>query len=156
MAASEVTDGLTKAVSSGKYDLIVANYANPDMVGHTGDLSAAIRAVETIDTCLGRLWHAVEESGGVILLTADHGNIEMMIDPETGEHHTAHTTLDVPAAILNAGVLAEPVRLKPGCLADIAPTVLALMGLEQPREMTGRVLIERGSQVEGPDAEQVA
>ena len=156
MAALEVTDRLTEAIGSGKYDLIVANYANPDMVGHTGDLSAAIEAVETIDACLGRLWHAAKESGGVILLTADHGNIEMMIDPETGERHTAHTTLDVPAAILNAGVLGEAVRLKPGRLADIAPTILAIMGLEQPHEMTGTVLIERGAQVQVTDAERVA
>jgi 2,3-bisphosphoglycerate-independent phosphoglycerate mutase len=143
MSAVEVTDKLVAAIETGGYDLIVVNYANPDMVGHTGDTSAAIQAVETIDACLGRAWTAVEAKGGVMLQTADHGNVEMMVDPETGAPHTAHTTLDVPTILINAKVLGRPVALKPGGrLADIAPTILALMGLEQPSAMTGVSLLD--------------
>ena len=101
MSALEVTDKLEAAIGSGKYDLIVVNYANPDMVGHTGFLPAAEKAVTTIDQCLGRLRAAVEKAGGVLLITADHGNVEMMRDPETGEPHTAHTTFDVPIIVVN-------------------------------------------------------
>jgi 2,3-bisphosphoglycerate-independent phosphoglycerate mutase len=143
MSAVEVTDKLLAAIGGGAYDLIVVNYANPDMVGHTGDTAAAIRAVETIDACLGRIWTAVESQGGVILQTADHGNVEMMVDPVTGAPHTAHTTLDVPTVLINAKVLGRPVSLKSGGrLADIAPTILALMGLEQPAAMTGVSLLD--------------
>jgi 2,3-bisphosphoglycerate-independent phosphoglycerate mutase len=141
MSAYQVTDRLEEAISSGKYDLIVANYANPDMVGHTGILRAAIKAVDTIDQCLGRLRVAIEKAGGVMLLTADHGNVEMMKDPATGEPHTAHTTLDVPILALGAP---KGARLENGRLADVAPTLLALMGIEKPALMTGHSLLKKG------------
>lgn len=142
MSAIMVADKLVDAIGSGKYDLIVVNFANPDMVGHTGITSAAISAVETIDGCLGRARDAIEKAGGVMLITADHGNVELMVDPITGEPHTAHTTLDVPAILINAKVLGASLRLKPGRLADIAPTILAIMGLEKPSAMTGVSLLD--------------
>lgn len=139
MSAVEVTDKLVAAIDSGVYDLIVVNYANTDMVGHTGDIGAAIKAVETVDTCLGRLQDAVVRAGGVMLVTADHGNAEMMVDPATGQAHTAHTMNRVPVVLVGA----EDVRaIKSGRLADLAPTLLVLMGIEQPREMTGVSLID--------------
>ena len=141
MSAYQVTDKLVEAIGSGKYDLIVANYANPDMVGHTGIMSAAIKAVDTIDECLGRLRSAIESSGGVMLLTADHGNIELMKDPVTGEPHTAHTTFDVPIVAINAP---KGSTLENGRLADVAPTMLALMDIKQPAPMTGHSLIRKG------------
>jgi 2,3-bisphosphoglycerate-independent phosphoglycerate mutase len=140
MSAVEVTDKLEAAILSGQYDLIVVNYANPDMVGHTGILTAAEEAVETIDACLGRLRAAVEKAGGVLLITADHGNVEMMRDPETGEPHTAHTTFDVPIIVAN---YKEKIALAHGRLADVAPTLLDLMGLKKPEIMSGHSLIER-------------
>jgi 2,3-bisphosphoglycerate-independent phosphoglycerate mutase len=142
MSAIAVTDKLEEAILSGKYDLIVCNYANPDMVGHTGVMCAAIQAVDTIDACLGRLRDAIEKAGGVMLVTADHGNIEMMKDPHTHEPYTAHTTLDVPVIALGAPV---GVTLQNGRLADVAPTILDLMGLQQPDVMTGHSLIVRGA-----------
>ena len=141
MSAYQVTDKLVEAIGSGKYDLIVANYANPDMVGHTGIMPAAIKAVDTIDECLGRLRSAIESAGGVLVLTADHGNIEMMKDPETGEPHTAHTTLDVPIVLLGGP---RGASLDNGRLCDVAPTVLALMGIEKPKVMTGHSLLKKG------------
>jgi 2,3-bisphosphoglycerate-independent phosphoglycerate mutase len=138
MSAYQVTDKLEEAILSGKYDLIVCNYANPDMVGHTGILSAAIKAVDTIDECLGRLRAALEKTGGAMLLTADHGNIEMMEDPHTHEPYTAHTTLDVPILVFGAP---QGSRLENGRLADVAPTVLDMMGLAQPALMTGHSLL---------------
>jgi 2,3-bisphosphoglycerate-independent phosphoglycerate mutase len=140
MSAVEVTDKLEAAIFSGKYDLVVANYANPDMVGHTGILNAAEEAVHTIDACLGRLRAAVEKMGGVLVITADHGNVEMMRDPETGEPHTAHTTFDVPIIVVNDK---EKISVAKGRLADVAPTLLDLMGLKKPEVMSGRSLIER-------------
>jgi 2,3-bisphosphoglycerate-independent phosphoglycerate mutase len=140
MSALEVADKLDAAIASGKYDLIVVNFANPDMVGHTGFLPAAEKAVVTIDHCLGRLRGAVEKAGGVLLITADHGNVEMMRDPQTGEPHTAHTTFDVPIIVVNGP---RNLKLVPGRLADVAPTLLDLMGLRKPREMTGHSLVER-------------
>ncbi len=137
MSAFEVTDRLETAIASGKYDLIVVNYANPDMVGHTGDLGAAEEAVRVIDTCLGRLRTAVEKAGGILLVTADHGNAEMMRDPETGEPYTAHTTFDVPIIVVNAK---RPLKLTAGRLADVAPTLLELMGIDKPIEMAGHSL----------------
>jgi 2,3-bisphosphoglycerate-independent phosphoglycerate mutase len=137
MSAPTVTDRLEVAILSGKYDLIVCNFANPDMVGHTGVMHAAIEAVHTIDNSLGRLRTVIEKVGGVMLVTADHGNIEMMKDPETGEPYTAHTTLDVPIIAVNAR---NTRGLKNGRLADVAPTMLALMGLPQPASMTGHSL----------------
>jgi 2,3-bisphosphoglycerate-independent phosphoglycerate mutase len=141
MSAYQVTDKLEEAIASGKYDLIVANYANPDMVGHTGIMPAAIQAVDAIDACLGRLRTAIEKAHGVMLLTADHGNVELMKDPVTGEPHTAHTIFDVPIIAVNA---AKGTQLENGRLADVAPTMLALMGLDQPGPMTGHSLLKKG------------
>src|SRR5882724_3354631 len=139
MSAREVTAELEAAIGSGKYDFIAVNFANPDMVGHTGMMDAAVQAVAVIDECLGRLRSAVEKAGGVLLITADHGNIEMMKDPLTHEPHTAHTTFDVPLIAVNAGY---KLKLANGRLADVAPTLLALMGLAKPAAMTGHSLIE--------------
>ncbi|HLY04431.1 MAG TPA: 2,3-bisphosphoglycerate-independent phosphoglycerate mutase [Rhizomicrobium sp.] len=139
MSAFEVTEKLETAILSGKYNFIVVNYANPDMVGHTGMFAAAEEAVRTIDICLGRLRAVVEKAGGVLLITADHGNVEMMRDPETGEPHTAHTTFDVPIIVVGAGSL----RISNGRLADVAPTLLDLLGIEKPHEMAGHSLIVR-------------
>ena len=137
MSAPEVTDRLVEAIDSGKYDLIVVNYANGDMVGHTGNVAAAIKAVEAVDACIGRLAEAIERQGGVMLITADHA--EMMFDPQSGQAHTAHTLNRVPALLVNGPP--EVGALNDGRLADIAPTMLALMGLPQPAEMTGRSLL---------------
>jgi 2,3-bisphosphoglycerate-independent phosphoglycerate mutase len=137
MSAAEVTEHFVAAIRHG-YDLIVVNYANPDMVGHTGDLQAAIAACEAVDAGLGRVVETLEETGGALLVIADHGNCETMVDPETGGPHTAHTTNLVPA-ILYGGP--EGARLRDGRLADVAPTLLQLMGLEKPAEMTGESLI---------------
>jgi 2,3-bisphosphoglycerate-independent phosphoglycerate mutase len=139
MSAYEVTDKLVAAIDSGKFDFIVVNYANTDMVGHTGNLDAAIKAVEAVDRCLGRLRDAVARAGGALLVTADHGNAEMMEDPQTHEPHTAHTLNRVPVVLINAP--AETAGLRDGQLADIAPTLLALLQLPQPKEMTGRSLM---------------
>ena len=142
MSAYQVTEKLEEAILSGKYDLIVCNYANPDMVGHTGVMQAAIKAVDTIDECLGRLRIALEKAGGLMLLTADHGNIEMMLDPQSGEPYTAHTTLDVPVIAFGAPAGAQ---LKNGRLADVAPTILDMMGLKQPALMRGHSLLVRNA-----------
>lgn len=142
MSAREVTDRVEEAIGYGSYDVIILNYANPDMVGHTGDLAAAIRAVETVDGCLGRVVEAVRRAGGTLLVTADHGNCEKMVDEETGKPHTAHTSNPVP--FLLVGERAAGLRLRTGgSLQDIAPTLLELMGIEQSPEMTGRSLIEK-------------
>jgi 2,3-bisphosphoglycerate-independent phosphoglycerate mutase len=143
MSAYEVTDKLVAAIESDKFDFIVVNYANTDMVGHTGDLAAATRAVEAVDACLGRLAAAVTRAGGALLITADHGNAEMMVDPVTGQPHTAHTTNPVPAMLVNGGGPGRnaQVRLRDGKLADVAPTLLELLGLVAPPEMTGHSLI---------------
>ncbi|TDR87258.1 2,3-bisphosphoglycerate-independent phosphoglycerate mutase [Enterovirga rhinocerotis] len=138
MSAPELAGKAAEAIRSKRFDLIVLNFANPDMVGHTGSLEAAIRAVETADAGLGLIWEAVKAEGGALLVTADHGNSELMRDPATGGPHTAHTTNPVPVVL--AGV--PGVRLHDGRLADIAPTLLALMGIAQPAEMTGRPLAE--------------
>ncbi|HEU0095967.1 MAG TPA: alkaline phosphatase family protein, partial [Rhizomicrobium sp.] len=142
MSAYQVTDKLEEAILSGKYDLIVCNYANPDMVGHTGVMSAAVKAVDTIDECLGRLIAALTKVNGVMLLTADHGNIEMMKDPHTHEPYTAHTTLDVPVIAFGAPA---GTALQNGRLADVAPTMLGLMGLTQPAVMTGHSLLVKNA-----------
>jgi 2,3-bisphosphoglycerate-independent phosphoglycerate mutase len=138
MSAPELTDKAVAAIGSSKYDLIVLNYANPDMVGHTGSLPAAIKAVETVDTGLGRIADAIAKAGGALLVTADHGNCEMMRDPVTGGPHTSHTTGPVPILAFGAG---DKAKLRDGRLADIAPTLLELMGLPQPKEMTGGSLL---------------
>ncbi len=138
MSAAEVTEHFVKAIEDG-YDLIVTNYANPDMVGHTGDLGAAIKACEAVDEGLGQVLSALKAAGGAMIVTADHGNCETMIDPETGGPHTAHTLNPVPVALVGGPAGAS---LHDGRLADLAPTILDLMGLELPPEMTGRSLIE--------------
>lgn len=138
MSAIEVTDKVVKAINSDKYNCIILNYANPDMVGHTGSLEATIKAIETIDGCVERVVKAMEEKQGVILMTADHGNAEQMIDYKTGEPHTAHTTNPVPLVLIGM----QGVKLKEGKLADLAPTMLNIIGLEKPDEMTGENLIE--------------
>jgi 2,3-bisphosphoglycerate-independent phosphoglycerate mutase len=143
MSAPEVTDKLVEAIGSGKYDLIVVNYANSDMVGHTGDLGAAIKAIEAVDACLGRLMEAVKQAGGVLLVTADHGNAEQMFDEKTHQKHTQHTLNRVPALLFNAP--AEVRSLSDGKLADVAPTMLALMGVPQPAEMTGHSLLSEAA-----------
>jgi 2,3-bisphosphoglycerate-independent phosphoglycerate mutase len=138
MSAPELTDKAVEAINSGKYDMIILNFANPDMVGHTGSLPAAIKAVETVDASLGRIADAIRKAGGALLVTADHGNCEMMRDPDTGGPHTAHTTNPVPVVLFgarNRGLVAE------GRLADIAPTLLELMELPKPKEMTGHSLL---------------
>lgn len=137
MSSVEVTDRFVEAIEAG-YDLIVTNYANPDMVGHTGDLDAAMAACEAVDRGLARVVDALEKAGGAMILTADHGNCETMVDPETGGPHTAHTTNLVPVAVVGAP---EGATLVDGRLADLAPTLLELMGLEAPDEMTGQSLI---------------
>ena len=139
MSAPELTDKAVIAIDSGQFDLIVLNYANPDMVGHTGSLPAAIKAVETVDAELGRIAEAVEKQGGALLVTADHGNCELMRDPETGGPHTAHTTNPVPVMLMGSDAKA----IADGRLADIAPTLLELMELPQPAEMTGQSLIRK-------------
>jgi 2,3-bisphosphoglycerate-independent phosphoglycerate mutase len=137
MSAAELTAKAVEAIGSGKYDLIVLNFANPDMVGHTGKLSAAIKAVETVDTGLGKISEAIQKSGGALLVTADHGNCELMKDPVTGGPHTAHTTNPVPLLLQGGG----DVKLAEGRLADLAPTLLDLMQLPKPAEMTGVSLL---------------
>lgn len=137
MSAPEVADKVVESIQSGKYDLIVVNFANPDMVGHTGNLAAAVKAVETVDTALGRLVEAIRRAGGAMLVTADHGNCELMRDAKSGAPHTAHTTTPVPVVLVDRTAPA----LLDGRLSDIAPTLLELMGLPQPAEMTGVSLL---------------
>ena len=139
MSAPEVTDRVVEAIGSGRFDIVVLNYANTDMVGHTGHIDAAIKAVETVDRCLGRLDDAVEAAGGTLVITADHGNAEMMRDPKTGEPHTAHTLNPVPFIIVNPP--RAIVRVDSGRLADVAPTLLDILGLPKPAAMTGHSLI---------------
>jgi 2,3-bisphosphoglycerate-independent phosphoglycerate mutase len=139
MSAFQVTDKICRAVDEGETDVFIINFANADMVGHTGNLPAAIKAVEAIDTCLGWVIGSFERVGGAAIITADHGNCEQMIDPETGGPHTAHTSNPVPFILCDAdftGTLREG-----GALEDIAPTMLELLGLEQPKDMTGRSLL---------------
>jgi 2,3-bisphosphoglycerate-independent phosphoglycerate mutase len=133
-----VTDRLVEAIRTQRYDVIICNLANPDMVGHTGDLGAAVRAAEAIDIALGRIVAALREVDAEMLLTADHGNLEMMRDVATGQAHTAHTTGPVPLVYFG-----RRARLLPdGALKDVAPTLLALLGLPQPVQMKGRNLVE--------------
>lgn len=137
MSSVQVTEKFVKAIEA-RYDFIVVNYANPDMVGHTGDLTAAVAACEAVDAGLGRVLDALEKTGGAMIVTADHGNCEMMIDPETGGPHTAHTLNPVPVVVVGGPAGAG---VRSGRLADLAPTLLALMGLDQPNEMTGESLL---------------
>ncbi|WP_163557848.1 2,3-bisphosphoglycerate-independent phosphoglycerate mutase [Halomonas sp. NO4] len=142
MSAVEVTDRLVEAIDAGTFDLVVCNYANGDMVGHTGDFDAAVTAIETVDACVARVVEAIERAGGACLVTADHGNAEQMVHPETGAPQTAHTTFAVPLIYVGP----QPLRLLDGGrLCDIAPTLLSLMAQPVPEEMTGRVLVEPAS-----------
>ncbi len=144
MSAPEVAAEAVKRVKSGTYDLIVLNFANADMVGHTGDFDAAVKAVQTVDRAAGRVVDSVVEAGGVALVLADHGNAEQMIDLETGQPHTAHTCSPVPFVIVADKLAGRPASLPPGILADVAPTVLDIMGLEKPPAMTGTSLLAAG------------
>jgi 2,3-bisphosphoglycerate-independent phosphoglycerate mutase len=140
MSAFELTDDLAENIESQKYDLIICNFANTDMVGHSGKLDATIKAVEAVDTCLGIIYQAILSIDGEMLITADHGNAEQMVNPKTGEVHTAHTNNPVPLIFVSgrAATIAKP---EEGALSDIAPTLLLMMGVEQPDEMTGSSLI---------------
>lgn len=139
MSAYEVCDRLVEAIRSGKYDVVIINFANPDMVGHTGVLEAAKKAVEAVDECVGKAVEAVKEVDGALFICADHGNAEQLIDYETGEPFTAHTTNQVPFILVNYD---ENYTLREnGCLADIVPTLIEIMGKEQPAEMTGKSLL---------------
>jgi 2,3-bisphosphoglycerate-independent phosphoglycerate mutase len=138
MSADGVTDALCRSIEGGSYDFTLCNYANCDMVGHTGVLPAVIRAVETVDGCLARVVAAAERAGACLLVTADHGNCELMIDPLGGGPHTAHTTNPVPLVVVDPGG-ARPLR-DGGALCDVGPTILSMLGLDQPAEMTGRDL----------------
>jgi 2,3-bisphosphoglycerate-independent phosphoglycerate mutase len=137
MSARGITEALCRTIEGGRHDFILCNYANADMVGHTGVLPAVIKAVETVDRCLERVLVSADKAGGSVLITADHGNCEMMIDPVTGGVHTAHTTNPVPFVAIAAG--AQKLRAG-GSLRDVAPTVLHLLGIEPPAEMTGKDL----------------
>ncbi len=139
MSAGGVADAVVKAVEDGTFDVLVVNFANADMVGHSGRIEPTIHAIETVDSCLGRIYTAVRQRGGALLITADHGNAEMMIDPETGGPHTAHTTNPVPFILVGEDATRYVLR-KDGALQDISPTVLGILGIEQPREMTGHDL----------------
>ncbi len=140
MSAPEVADGVVKRIESGEYDVIVLNFANCDMVGHTGIFDAAVKAVETVDTCLGKTVDAIIKMGGTALITADHGNADQMVDYDTNDVFTAHTTNVVPLVMIGGP---DGAKLKVGRLADLAPTMLDLMGLEKPEEMTGESLLVR-------------
>jgi len=138
MSSKEVTRQLVDAIDSGRFDFIVVNYANTDMVGHTGIMGAAVKAVEAVDSAIGRVWQAVENAGGVMMITADHGNAELMVDSNTGKVCTSHTTNPVPCVVLGV----EPaMMLRAGRLCDIAPTLLSVMGIAQPEAMTGHNLL---------------
>ncbi|WP_242346435.1 2,3-bisphosphoglycerate-independent phosphoglycerate mutase [Anaeromyxobacter terrae] len=142
MSAREVTDKLVAALGTGKYGFALVNYANPDMVGHTGILDAAVKAVKVVDECLGRLWQAAKAQRMAMIVTADHGNCELMTDPQTGEPHTAHTLNPVPFILADPDFRGAKLRAK-GVLADVAPTALQVMGLPQPKEMKGLGLLLR-------------
>ncbi len=141
MSAYEVTEGVEEALESGKYDTIILNFANPDMVGHTGDFEAVKKAILVVDECLGRVAKKVEEIDGTMLVTADHGNAELMEDPETGVPFTAHTTNKVPLILVSNSL--KDAKIKPGKLADLAPTMLDILGVAKPEEMTGESLLEK-------------
>ena len=140
MSAEAVKDGVIDAINSNKFDLIVINFANPDMVGHTGIMDAAIKACETVDECVGEIAEKVKEKDGIMFITADHGNAEKMFDETTGQPFTAHTTNLVPFIMVANDV--KNVKLSDGSLCDIAPTILQVMELKQPKEMTGKSLIK--------------
>ena len=140
MSAYEVADKAAELIRSGEYDMMILNFANPDMVGHTGVMEAAVKAVEAVDTCVGKVVEAIKEVGGEVIITADHGNAEMMVDPATESPFTAHTTNVVPCILVSERYQNAQLR-EGGILADLAPTLLDLMGVEQPAEMTGKSLL---------------
>jgi 2,3-bisphosphoglycerate-independent phosphoglycerate mutase len=142
MSAYGVCDAVVDRINSNQYDLIVVNFANGDMVGHTGVLPAAIKAVEHVDVCCGRIMDALARQGGSAIVTADHGNCEQMIDPQTGGPHTAHTTYDVELIVADDRFKGKKLR-EGGRLADVAPTLIQMMELKKPGEMDGRSLLER-------------
>jgi 2,3-bisphosphoglycerate-independent phosphoglycerate mutase len=136
MSAAGIADAVVKATEEGTFDVMIVNFANADMVGHSGKIEPTIKAVETVDGCLARIESAVRAKGGAMLITADHGNAEMMTDPATGGPHTAHTTNPVPFIVVSEN--AKQYTLKPnGSLRDISPTMLGMMGIDEPKEMTG-------------------
>jgi 2,3-bisphosphoglycerate-independent phosphoglycerate mutase len=139
MSASGIADAVVKAVEDGTFDVIIVNFANADMVGHSGKIEATVKAVETVDSCLGRIEPAVRAKGGAMLITADHGNAEMLIDPVTGGPHTAHTTNPVPFIVVSHNSKKFTLR-QDGSLRDISPTILGMLGIEEPKEMTGEDL----------------
>jgi 2,3-bisphosphoglycerate-independent phosphoglycerate mutase len=140
MSAKGVTEAILKRIATRVDDFIVLNYANPDMVGHTGSLPAAVKACQVVDACVGKVYEAILTAGGCGIITADHGNFEQMIDPETGGPHTSHTTFSVPLYVFGKPFAGK--KLRPGRLADVLPTALTMMGLAVPAEMTGTSLIE--------------
>ena len=142
MSAPEVTEKLLEAIEADKFDLIVVNYANTDMVGHTGDIKAAIKAVETVDNCLGKVVAATLKKGGAVVVTADHGNAEQMFDDETKQAHTAHTINLVPLIIASENLRGKKIAIPEGVLGDVAPTILQLLKLPQPTEMTGKSFLD--------------
>jgi 2,3-bisphosphoglycerate-independent phosphoglycerate mutase len=142
MAAKGVADAVVKAIESDRFDFIVVNFANPDMVGHTGVLDAAITAVEVVDEGIGRIADAVRAKKGALFITADHGNCELMVDPATGKPHTAHTLFPVPLVYVDDAHLDTKIRPH-GRICDVAPTMLALMGIPKPPAMTGVSLFEK-------------
>ncbi len=138
MSAPEVTDRIVDAIEHQRYDVIIVNYANGDMVGHSGIMEAAIKAVECLDVCVGRITQALEKVGGEALITADHGHVEQMTDDSTGQAHTAHTSEPVPFVYVGK----RPLNVREGgVLADVAPTMLHLLGMEKPPEMTGHSIL---------------
>ena len=141
MSAYEVTDKVVQAIQDETYDMIILNFANPDMVGHTGSFEAAVKAVQAVDTCLGRIVEAIRSKNGHLLITADHGNAELMVNHETGKVHTAHTTNLVPLILMSDTL--KTATLEAGKLCDIAPTLLDLAGIEQPESMTGHSLVQK-------------
>ena len=141
MSVYEVTDKLVDAIENKRFDVIICNFANGDMVGHTGIMPAALKAVAAVDDCLGKVMKAIKDAGGVLFVTADHGNVEKMVDETTGQPYTAHTVGKVQAVLYNAP--AEVKGLKNGRLADVSPTLLDLLHIEQPQEMTGKSLLEK-------------
>jgi len=141
MSAWQVSDKVVEKIREAKHDLIVLNYANADMVGHTGQMQACVMAIEAVDGCMDQVVQAVLDQGGIALITADHGNAEEMLDYQTGGPQTAHSANLVPVILVGRGT--EKLRLRNGALKDIAPTILELMGLAKPAEMEGKSLIER-------------
>jgi len=139
MSARGIADAVIKAANDSTFDVVIVNFANADMVGHSGKIPPTVQAVETVDACLGDIYNAVRQRGGTMLITADHGNAEQMIDPATGGPHTAHTTNPVPFIVVSEE--AQKFSLRPdGSLQDISPTVLGMLGFPQPKEMTGKDL----------------